>query len=61
MLNAEQSVEITVLHRHGMSIRALVDITGCARNTIRKYLRADGKPAVKERAKRVEKLDPFKP
>ena len=61
MLNAEQSVEITVLHRHGMSIRALVDITGCARNTIRKYLRADGKPAIKERAKRVEKLDPFKP
>lgn len=35
MLNAEQSVEITVLHRHGMSIRALVDITGCARNTMR--------------------------
>ena len=60
MLNAEQSVEITVLHRHGMSIRALVDITGCARNTIRKYLRSDGKPAIKERAKRSEKLDPFK-
>ena len=39
----------------------MVDITGCARNTIRKYLRSDGKPAVKERAKRVEKLDPFKP
>lgn len=61
MLNAEQSVEITVLHRHGMSIRALVDITGCARNTIRKYLRSEGKPAIKERAKRTEKLDPFKP
>ena len=61
MLNAEQSVEITVLHRHGMSIRALVDITGCARNTIRKYLRSEGKPALKERAKRTEKLDPFKP
>lgn len=60
MLNAEQSVEITVLHRHGMSIRALVDITGCARNTIRKYLRSEGKPAIKERAKRTEKLDPFK-
>ena len=61
MLNAEQSMEITVLHRHGMSIRALVDITGCARNTIRKYLRSEGKPALKERAKRTEKLDPFKP
>ena len=60
MLNAEQSMEITVLHRHGMSIRALADITGCARNTIRKYLRSDGKPAIKERAKRSEKLDPFK-
>jgi transposase len=53
-------MEITVLHRHGMSIRALADITGCARNTIRKYLRSDGKPAIKERAKRSEKLDPFK-
>jgi transposase len=60
MLNAEQSMEITVLHRHGMSIRALADITGCARNTIRKYLRSGGKPAIKERAKRSEKLDPFK-
>ena len=60
MLNAEQSMEITVLHRHGMSIRALADITGCARNTIRKYLRSDGKPAIKERAKRSEKLDPFR-
>ncbi len=49
-----------MLHRHGMSIRALADITGCARNTIRKYLRSDGKPAIKERAKRSEKLDPFK-
>lgn len=61
MLNAEQSVEIAVLHRHGMSIRALVDITGYARNTIRKYLRSEGKPVIKERAKRTEKLDPFKP
>ena len=61
MLNAEQSVEITVLQRHGMSIRAIADATGYSRNTIRKYLRSDGKPTAKERAKRVEKLDTFKP
>lgn len=61
MLNAEQSVEITVLQRQGLSIRAIAEETGYARNTVKKYLRAEGTPPKKERAKRAEKLDSFKP
>ncbi len=61
MLNPEQSVEITVLHRHGLSIRAIADETGYSRNTDKKYLRTEGTPPMKERAKRAEKLDTYKP
>ncbi|MBH8605970.1 IS21 family transposase, partial [Thermoactinomyces sp. CICC 10522] len=45
----------------GKSIRAISRETGHARNTVRRYLRAEGLPERKPRRKRPSKLDPFKP
>jgi transposase len=61
MLEAEDRMEISVLAKHGSSIRAIARSTGWSRNTVRRYLR-DGEAAAtrKPSAKRVEKLDPFK-
>ncbi len=39
MLTQENSVEIQVLHRQGMSIRAIARELGLSRNTVRRYLR----------------------
>lgn len=61
MLGAEHAVEISVLQRQGLSIRAIALKTGYARNTVKKYLRAKGSPSKKERVKRAEKLDTHKP
>ncbi len=49
------------LRASGKSIRAIARETGLSRNTVRKYLRADGIPEHKARPKRPSKLDPFKP
>jgi transposase len=45
----------------GKSIRQIARDAGVSRNTVRKYLRAEGLPERKERPKRGSKLDPFKP
>lgn len=61
MLTAEDRMEISVLSRHGDSIRAIAQRTGRSRNTVRRYLRGGEETARrKPPAKRVEKLDPFK-
>ena len=61
MLTQELSVEIRVLARQGMSIRAIAQQLRVSRNTVRKYLRNPGLPIYPNRAARPTKLDPFKP
>jgi transposase len=39
MLTAEDRMEISVLSRHGDSIRAIAQRSGRSRNTVRRYLR----------------------
>ncbi|MGA7328714.1 MAG: IS21 family transposase, partial [Rhodomicrobium sp.] len=61
MLKAEEQMELTVLKKHGESIRGLSRSTGRSRNTVRRYLRGSGDMARRKPApKRAEKLDPFK-
>lgn len=62
MLSKEQHVEISVLVRQGLSIRAIARQMGCSRNTIRRHLKlqAQRQPVVYgPRAERVGKLAPF--
>ena len=54
-------MEIRVLARQGMSIRAIAQQLRVSRNTVRKYLRNPGLPIYPSRAVRPTKLDPFKP
>src|SRR4029077_13988975 len=60
MLRLEGYVEIQVLRRQGLSIRAISAELGLSRNTVRKYLRSEGAPKAKRRPGRVSKLDPFR-
>jgi hypothetical protein len=62
MLDAEERMEISVLSRHGGSIRSIARATGRSRNTVRRYLRGGDDIAVRRKpaAKRIAKLDPFK-
>ncbi len=61
MLGAEDRMEISVLARHGGSIRAIARATGWSRNTVGRYLRGGEEASVRKApAKRAEKLDPFK-
>jgi len=57
MLKAEDRMEISVLARHGSSIRAIARATGLSRNTVRRYLRGVEEASVR---KASAKLDPFK-
>jgi transposase len=61
MLTQESIVEIHVLHRQGMSIRAIAKQLKLSRNTVRHHLRRAAKlPIYPERAKQPSLLDPFK-
>jgi transposase len=61
MLKAEGRMEISVLKKHGQSIRAIARAMGVSRNTVRRHLRGGEEAGVrKPPPKRVEKLDPFK-
>lgn len=54
-------ISLHELYATGKSIREIARITGHARNTVRKYLRANGIPEPRYGKKRGSKLDPFKP
>lgn len=60
MLRLEGYVEIQVLKRQGLSIRAISAELGISRNTVRKYLRTQRTPQAKTRPRRASKLDPFR-
>jgi transposase len=60
MLRLEGYVEIQVLRRQGLSIRAISAELGLSRNTVRKYLRSECAPKAKTRPARVSKLEPFR-
>jgi transposase len=61
MLTQENVVEIQVLHRQGMSIRAIAKELKVSRNTVRRYLREQVKtPTYGPRPAQKSLLDPFK-
>jgi transposase len=53
-------MDIKTLHQQGHSIRAIADLTGHSRNTVRKTLRQKA-PTPFQKPKRTSRLDPFKP
>lgn len=60
MLKLEAWMDIKDLHRQGHSIRVIAQLTGLARNTVRRALREQVPSAAKTRV-RASQLDPFKP
>ena len=60
MLGQEGYVEIHVMHRHGMSIKAIGRELGLSRNTVRKYLRAAQVPRSVSRSAKPTKLDDYR-
>jgi transposase len=60
MLGQEGYVEIHVMHRQGMSIRAIGRELGVSRNTVRKYLRAAQVPDAQARSAKPAKLDGYR-
>ncbi|USS96481.1 IS21 family transposase [Serratia symbiotica] len=63
MLTLESRVEIAVLLRQGMSIRAIARHLRCSRQTVRRYIRMGDMASssrYSNRAPRPGKLDPFK-
>jgi transposase len=60
MLTQESFVEILILHRQGMGIKAIARQLGVSRNTIRKYLPIPNKlPAYSTRKARRTKLSDY--
>lgn len=60
MLTQEQSVEIEVLKRRGMGIRAIARELGISRVTVRRYLQDPGPKRYGPRTSRPTKLEAFK-
>ena len=60
MLGSGSIIMLHELKAKGKSIRAIAKETGLSRNTVRKYLRANGIPQRKPHPKRGSKLDPYK-
>lgn len=59
MLTKENQVEIQVLYKQGKSILEIAQLTGCARNSVRKVLRGQAKAGYGPRKARVSKLAPY--
>jgi len=60
MLKLEAWMDIKDLHRQGHSIRTIAELTGLARNTVRRVLREQSPRTAKKRG-RNSQLDSFKP
>lgn len=60
MLKLEAWMDIKDLHRQGHSIRTIAELTGLARNTVRRVLR-EQTPQPAKRRTRASLLDPYKP
>lgn len=62
MLTQESVVDIHVLHRQGMSIRAIARKLHLSRNTVRQYLRNQARtPQYQRTVSKPSLLEPFKP
>lgn len=53
-------MEIQVLHRQGMSIKAISRELGVSRNTVRRYLRSKSVPQARPRSAKPTKLDGYR-
>ena len=60
MVLAEGVMEMKILHRQGLSVRAIARHTGHARNTVERHLKCDGIPAYTIRPGVPGKLDAYK-
>jgi transposase len=60
MLGGRSVKQIYELRAEGQSVRAIARTLGLARNSVRKYLRADQIPTPRPRPRRGSKLDPFR-
>lgn len=60
MIDWERCMEIQILRKQGMSLRAIAKETGVSVNTVRRALRQEGPPRYAKRLARAMKLDPFK-
>jgi transposase len=60
MLTQEQAVEIRVLRRRGLGIRAIARELGCSRTTVKRYLRDEAALRYGPRQPRPTKLDDYK-
>jgi transposase len=60
MLGQEGYVDIHVMHRQGMSIKAIGRELGVSRNTVRKYLRAAQVPEPAQRSAKPIKIEPYR-
>lgn len=60
MLKVEEWMDVRTLHQQGHSIRAIAELTGHSRNTIRRLLRQKA-PQPFRQPTRASKLDSFKP
>ncbi len=61
MLTQENQVEIRVLARQGLKIRAIARQLGVSRNTVRRVLRSQAPRSYGPRRSRPSKLDAYKP
>ncbi len=59
MITNEVYVEIELLRKHGLSLRKIAKEVGCAVNTVRRHLDAEGLPRYERSAPRGTKLSPF--
>lgn len=59
MISQEHWMDLKLLSRQGMSIRAIARYTGLSRNTVKRALSAKTPPSYKARPVKERKLDPF--
>jgi transposase len=59
MISQEHWMDLKLLSRQGMSIRAIARHTGLSRNTVRRALAAKTPPGYKARPVKERKIDPY--